>query len=201
MATPLVAGCAAVLREALTRNETQNPTAALIKALLINGAIELPGQYVPSEAGPSPNSNSGYGRVNLPNSAILPTQTDGEFREGGTLAQGGEEETVVYIPGSRNPQASSASSHVFKVTLVWTDPPGPCLQNDLDLIVKGPDGIEKHANMGDRRDFDRSNNVEHVVWTNLPPGEVKIIVRAYHIFKQAFAQPYALCWSINRRLR
>ncbi|KAL6238380.1 hypothetical protein BDW75DRAFT_247462 [Aspergillus navahoensis] len=201
MATPLVAGCVAVLRETLTRNGTQNPTAALIKALLINGAIELPGQYVPSEAGPSPNCNSGYGRVNLPNSAILPTQTDGGFREGGPLAQDGEEETVVYIPGSRNSQASSASSHVLKVTLVWTDPPGPYLQNDLDLIVKGPDGTEKHGNMGDRPDFDRSNNVEQVVWTNLPPGEVKIIVRAYHIFKRAFAQPYALCWSINRRLR
>ncbi|KAL4862378.1 hypothetical protein BDV12DRAFT_207279 [Aspergillus spectabilis] len=200
MATPLVAGCAAALRETLTRNRTQNPTTALIKALLIIGAIELPGQYVPSEAGPSPNSNSSYGRVNLPNSAILPTQTDGGFREGGLLAQGREEETVVYTSGSRNPQASSVSSHVLKVTLAWTDPPGPCLQNDLDLIIKGPEGTEKHGNMGDRPDFDRSNNVEQAVWTNLPPGEVKIIVRAYHIFKRAFAQPY-LCWSINRHLR
>ena len=53
MATPLVAGCVAVLREILRENGTPRPSAALIKALLINGAVELPGQYTPSEAGPS----------------------------------------------------------------------------------------------------------------------------------------------------
>src|SRR5213075_2564941 len=65
MATPLVAGCAAVLRETLVKNGNPKPTAALIKALLINGAVEIAGQYHPSEAGPSPNNNSGFGRVNL----------------------------------------------------------------------------------------------------------------------------------------
>ena len=63
MATPLVAGCAAVLRETLVKNGLAAPSAALIKALLINGADVLPGQYNPSEAGESPNGNSGWGRV------------------------------------------------------------------------------------------------------------------------------------------
>src|ERR1044072_573657 len=64
MATPLVAGCVAVLRETLVKNGTPKPSAALIKAMLINGADELKGQYPPSEAGPSPNNNSGFGIVN-----------------------------------------------------------------------------------------------------------------------------------------
>ena len=59
MATPLVAGCCAVLRETLIRNGSTTPSAALIKALLINGAVELNGQYNPTEAGASPNFNSG----------------------------------------------------------------------------------------------------------------------------------------------
>ncbi|RDK42432.1 serine peptidase [Aspergillus phoenicis ATCC 13157] len=203
MATPLVAGCVAVLRETLIKNKTKDPSAALIKALLINGAIELPGQYVPSEAGPSPNSNSGYGRVNLPNSVILPSQSDGGYLEGRPLSQGMKEEKIVHIPAGRggSDSSSAVSGHVLKVTLVWTDPPGPNLQNDLDLIVMDEIGTEKHGNMGDRPDFDRSNNVEQVVWTNLPPGDVKLVVRAYHIFNRAFAQPYALCWSIDRRLK
>lgn len=42
MATPLVAGCVAVVRETLVKNGMRDPSAALIKALLINGAINLP---------------------------------------------------------------------------------------------------------------------------------------------------------------
>lgn len=57
MATPLLSGCAAIVRQALQANppdgadEEYEPSAALIKAVLINGAVELKGQYVPSEAG------------------------------------------------------------------------------------------------------------------------------------------------------
>ncbi|CAG8908990.1 unnamed protein product [Penicillium egyptiacum] len=193
MATPLVAGCTAVLRETLVKNGTQKPSAALVKALLINGTVELTGQYVPTEAGPSPNGNSGYGRVNLTNSVILSNQSDGGYREGGPLSQGASDEMVVNIPTRQRPEGT-----VLKVTLVWTDPPGETLQNDLDLIVVGPGGKEKHGNMDDKTGFDRSNNVEQVVWTNLPAGNVKIIVRAYRIFQRGYAQPYALVWSINR---
>src|SRR4051794_12838142 len=77
MATPLVAGCAAVLRETLVKNGMPTPSAALIKALLVNGAVRLPGQYTPTEAGSSPNSNSGWGRVDLADSVIIPS-TNGD---------------------------------------------------------------------------------------------------------------------------
>ena len=46
-------------QQLLVNNGTTEPTAALIKVLLINGAVELVGQYNPSEAGRSPNSHSG----------------------------------------------------------------------------------------------------------------------------------------------
>ncbi|KAJ5150897.1 uncharacterized protein N7482_010149 [Penicillium canariense] len=206
MATPLVAGCIAVLRETLVKSGVENPSAALLKAMMINGAVELSGQYVPSEAGPSPNCNSGFGRVNLSNSVILPNQTDCGYREGGPLTQGASEEIVVDIPSKghllrvqgRSSSTTASNGAVLKVSLVWTDPPGETLQNDLDLIVVSSDGTEKHGNMGDKPDFDRVNNVEQVEWTDIPLGKVKIIVRAYHIFNRTSAQPYALVWSINR---
>ncbi len=61
MATPLTAGSAALVREWLgkTRGLT-NPSAALLKALIINGAIQLPGE-------PRPSIHSGNGRVDLKN--------------------------------------------------------------------------------------------------------------------------------------
>ncbi|KAJ6118182.1 Peptidase S8/S53 subtilisin/kexin/sedolisin [Penicillium samsonianum] len=206
MATPLVAGCIAVLRETLIKSGARKPSAALLKALLINGAVELPGQYIPSESGPSPNSNSGFGRVDLSKSVILPSQADGGYREGGPLAQSSSEETVIDIPNNgdllrvqeRSASTTTINGPVLKVSLVWTDPPGRTLQNDLDLLVVSSDGTEKHGNMGDKPGFDRTNNVEQVEWTNIPSGKVKIIVRAYHIFNRAYPQPYALVWSINR---
>ena len=206
MATPLVAGCAAVLRETLVKNGLPNPGAALVKALLVNGAVELPGQYSPSEAGPSPNVNSGFGRVDLAGSVILPGPApDAGFGEGGPLKQGDEDTIGVDIPGAPPDHgqkhgvkgaAPAAASVTFKVTLVWTDPPGAALQNDLDLIVRLPSGEERHGNMGTSPKFDRVNNVEQVVWTGIPAGPAEDRhpgVSHHHV-------PAAVCIRMAHRL-
>jgi subtilisin family serine protease len=201
MATPLVAGCTAVLRETLVKNGTASPGAALIKALLINGAVELPGQYAPSEAGPSPNNDSGFGRVDLAGSVIIPgPDADAGFGEGGPLDQSDEDTIRVTVPdagGHREGVAGAfgATGARLKVTLVWTDPPGAALQNDLDLIVRAGNGDERHGNMGTSERFDRANNVEQVVWDGIPPGDAEIVVRAFRI--TALPQPYAYAWRIG----
>jgi serine protease AprX len=189
MATPLVAGCVAVMRETLVKNGTADPPAALIKALLVNGAVDLPGQYNPSEAGPSPNGSSGWGRVDLAGSIAVPGANQNRgFGQGGPLQQGQSNTVTVKIPGQ-------GASTTFKITLVWSDPPGALLQNDLDLIVQAANGEERHGNMGTGTGFDRRNNVEQVVWTNMPPGDAKITIRAFHITQ--FPQPYAFAWRLS----
>ncbi|MDQ6695950.1 MAG: S8 family serine peptidase, partial [Actinomycetota bacterium] len=210
MATPLVAGCAAVVRESLVTNGMATPSAALVKALLINGAIELTGQYSPSEAGPSFNSSSGWGRVDLAGSIILPgPNQNGGFGEGGPLEQGADDPIVISVPrevagntvaanvsaADAAPEPFAGQGVTFKITLVWTDPPGDTLQNDLDLVVVASDGTERHGNMGTRRDFDRSNNVEQVAWSNMPPGDATVHVRAHRI--TLHPQPYAYAWRIS----
>ena len=198
MATPLVAGCVAVVRESLVKNGLPMPSAALIKALLINGAVTIPGQYSPSEAGASPNGNSGWGRVNLAGSIILPgPHPNGGFREGDPLKQGEEDTITIRIPGPPGPGGVGplGLSPSLKITLVWSDPPGAMLQNDLDLIVRAADGQERHGNMGTSKNFDRLNNVEQVVWENIPAGEAKIPVRAFHITQ--FPQPWAYVWRLS----
>jgi hypothetical protein len=210
MATPLVAGCAAVLRETLVKNGLAAPTAALVKALLINGADVLPGQYNPSEAGESPNGNSGWGRVNLARSVVLPGQPGNSgLGEGGPLEQGQEDSITIDIPEEVPKAAAKAKRHrgpagdpepaaagaTLKITLVWSDPPGPQLQNDLDLIALAADGSERHGNSGTTAGFDHRNNVEQVLWTAMPPGPAKIVVRAFRITQ--FPQPYAYVWRLS----
>jgi hypothetical protein len=199
MATPLVAGCAAVLRETLIKNGTPHPASALIKALLINGAVELIGQYSPSEAGPSPKPSSGWGRVNLAGSVIIPgPNPNAGFGGGGPLKQGQQDTVTIKIPTGHQGVASAGTtglSPTLKITLVWTDPPGAMLQNDLDLIAEASNKQERHGNMGTSKKFDRVNNVEQVVWNNIPAGDVKITFRAFHITQ--FPQPYWYAWRIS----
>src|SRR5207237_10930932 len=66
MATPLVAGCIANVRAYLrTTHKLKAPSAALLKAMVINGAHDLAGQYTESEAGVIPNNSEGFGLPDL----------------------------------------------------------------------------------------------------------------------------------------
>lgn len=184
MATPIVAGCAAVVRESFRVRRGLSPSAALVKAMLINGATLLAGQYIPPELGPVPNESEGFGRVNLA-ASLAPEVGDGRvaFWDEGTPLDVKEQGLHNFVV--------PAGAEGLKVTLVWTDPPGEALQNDLDLIVRDAGGTERHGNMPPASaDFDRDNNVEQVIWTNAPPGNIQIIVRAWRI--TVYEQPYAL---------
>jgi len=184
MATPLVAGCAALVREFLIKNRgLQRPSAALVKAMLINGARDIAGQYLPSEASSIPNTAEGFGRVDV-RATVGPfaagetvTVTD----ENTTLDTGEQESHTVNVP---------ANARLLKVTLVWTDPPGAGLQNDLDLIVRLTNGQERHGNVGTATTFDRDNNVEQVTVSNPPAGQTEVIIRAHRAAQ--FSQSYAL---------
>jgi serine protease AprX len=185
MATPLVAGCVTVIREWLRKQQgVATPSAALVKALLINGAQDIVGQYVPSEASGIPNFVEGFGRVNLA-STIGPLGANETVRfqdEADALDTDEEKNLSLAIPGTAS---------LLKVTLVWSDPPGEALQNDLDLIVRAADGSERHGNMpASSSDFDRINNVEQIFWTDIPAGPAEITVRAHRI--ALHAQPFAL---------
>jgi hypothetical protein len=223
MANPLVGGCCAVLRETLVKNGVEQPSAALIKALLINGAEDILGQYSPSEATQAPNGDEGFGRVNLAASVIIPGAKHAGAGDEGPLNEGQEWSTKITVPEKRSEltvQAETATSKGrnaivglerehgadpsaplrLKVTLAYSDPPGAVLQNDLNLIVIGS-RQERHGNatgrtfaVGSKQGFDSQNNVEQVVWDDVPAGTIEIKVRAARITK--FAQPFAYAWKI-----
>jgi serine protease AprX len=127
---------------------------------------------------------------NLAISVVILGQTpNAGCDECGLLIQGNEDTLTINIPTATD---TSKTGVTLKITLVWTDPPGAMLQNGLDLIVKAPDGTERHGNAGLSADFDRLNNVEQVVWTNMPVGAAKITICAFKITR--FPQSYAYAW-------
>ncbi len=182
MATPLVTGCAAVVRQYLRERLGENPSAALVKALLINGAEDLLGQYSPSEAPQIPNFAEGWGRVNLRASVAPDESLQVDVYDEDSELDTGEQAEFLATVGTPGPP--------LKVTLVWTDPAGESLVNDLDLIVRDAEGNERHGNVAPHSDqFDRVNNVEQVIWENAPAGEYEIVVRAVRaaLHPQSFA--------------
>jgi subtilisin family serine protease len=115
MATPLTAGAAAIVREWLTRIKgVANPSAALMKSVMINGAADMsPGQYgtggtqeIPSRR---PNSVAGWGRVDLQAALDPPAPRKIWFDDHTTGLSTGQSATYqVTVSAAQAQQASAA---------------------------------------------------------------------------------------------
>ncbi|KAK7393871.1 hypothetical protein QQX98_013346 [Neonectria punicea] len=123
MATALVSGCAAVVREALIQQRQTAPNAALVKAVLICGAEDLP-RSGSADRGNRGNRVNRVNRVNLANSVVICRHRT--FEEN-NLRQGAQ---VSY------PVAKDGKPAALKVVLVWVDYPGAALQSQLGLNVR-----------------------------------------------------------------
>ena len=177
MATPLVAGCVALVREWLEAvHKRQDPPASLVKALLVNGATPLgpagPGRALVNDR---PDEGSGFGRVNVAAvvDAAATCRLHGFFED--AVRDVGEEREVY-----KDLLDPASPVQRLKVTLAWTDAPGEALQSDLDLVViVGTE--ERHGNLGASPWFDRANTVEQVDWEAPPSGDVRVLVRAFRL--------------------
>ncbi len=190
MATPLTAGAAAIAREYLIENLKQvQPTAALLKAFLMNTAYEMfPGQY--GEVGAAhgqelltlrPNNDEGYGRVDLAQVVKF------SFNKSASIIDEkvgvGTNEVFTLILKVTQPG-------LIQVNLVWTDAPGSvnagkALVNDLDLEVVLPDGKILAQN-------DQINN-HSFVSAETPAGEITIRVKGANVpMGKNAKQPFAI---------
>jgi len=142
MATPITAGTAALVRQYFVYNESISPSAALIKATLINGAANM---------GLSTN-NQGWGRVDIEKSLFPTSPRKMHYYDSISLTTSESWNITYRIVNNSEP---------LRITIVWTDYPsatfvGKTLVNDLDLNVTGPDGSYLV------NDGDSINNVEQV---------------------------------------
>lgn len=190
MATPLTAGAAALVRQYLVeRRGITNPSAALVKAVLINGAKSLtPGQYGTGAAReipgwPRPNNVEGWGQVNVEASLFPPAGCTNMMIDASGLGTGMTNTYGVVEPGGRK----------LSITLAWTDYPaslsaGKKLVNDLDLVVETPWGEIRYGNT--ETEADRLNNVEGIDFLLAEGGQYTVKVIGHNVPQGP--QPYAL---------
>jgi len=119
-ACPMISGCCAVVREMILACSTEYPAASLIKAIMINAA-NGPGT-VAGEGEGLPGPRWGWGLANL-DAVLRRTGLDHGYHRG--LSQG--EQVLIHLP--------VVAETMLKTTLVWSDPPGDHLVNDLRLDV------------------------------------------------------------------
>jgi hypothetical protein len=205
MAAPAVSGGAALLRQWLAQARgISAPSAALVKALLLNGAADLrPGQYgegaqreIPAAW---PNNAEGWGRLDIAGSVELSGAQIALDDATAGLSTG---QSVTYT-------ISALAGQELRATLAWTDYPaspaaGKTLVNDLDLEILAPGGAILYGN-GDA-DFsaspscrsggaDRCNNVESTVVAAAQKGTYTVRVRAHAVAQGP--QPFAITMRLT----
>jgi subtilisin family serine protease len=163
MATPITAGACALLRQYLIEQRGHTPSAALLKALIINGAVDM-GMGVP-------HNDQGWGRVDLTNT-LFPTGTGRvQFDDSldNALTAGDTNAYDVWVSSAAEPLA---------VTLVWRDPPGATIQNPLHLrVIHVDSGTESTCD--DIADI--CNNVQKVVVDPPQVGQYRIEVHCVNV--------------------
>ena len=181
MATPLTAGALAAVRQHLRRGlGMANPTAALLKAVLIAGADRLPGT---APAGTVVDPHQGFGRVDL--AAIAKPSAGVTFTLDQTrkLLTGQSQRSTVSVTNSDVP---------LRIVLAYSDYPGGSLVNNLNVVVTAPDGTVRVGNQaeGAPASLDTTNNVEVVHVAQPVPGTWTVDVVGANV--PMGPQPYAL---------
>ena len=179
MATPLVAGAAALVRQWLVERRGyafRPPTAALMKAILLGGAHDMSADAGTNCGGAAPNGVQGWGRIAL-EETLFPSNRSVRLVDRIPFAQG---ETYAY-------RVATTNDAPLDVQLVWTDYPGvepddgtPVLVNDLDLSVSNETtGVVWWGN--GVTGGDRTNNVEGVRIVLATPAVYTVRVTGHEV--------------------
>ncbi len=192
MSNPIAAGAATVVRDFYQKEYSHNASAALVKATLINSAVDMADENndgANDNDYPIPNVHEGWGRLNAANG------TDGSAQYVDNTTGIGTGGNAVY-----NFDVGTAGQP-FKVTLVWSDYPSTeaaalNLVNNLNLVVTAPGGAVYRGNVFSGGwsttggSADTVNNVENVYVQSAAAGTWSISVDGANVPNGP--QPFAL---------
>jgi hypothetical protein len=179
--TPAVAGTAALYRQFFINNGLTPPTPALTKALMLNSARYMTGTLANDTL---PSNNQGMGEAGL-NSFFGVFTTAHSFHDevsAEMFTATGQQRTFTGSVGT--------GAKPFRVTLAWTDPPGPtsgsAFINNLDLEVTAGGNTYKGnvfsgAFSATGGTADTRNNVESVFIPAGVTGAFVVTVKATNI--------------------
>ncbi|HKZ83752.1 MAG TPA: S8 family serine peptidase [Anaerolineae bacterium] len=182
-------------------SRSHNPSAALVKAALINGAERMRGFYTGDDGnlraldGQWPSAGQGFGRVNLSNSLYFTDDPANNWYRDVWRSHADA------FPASNAQHVRTYMLNVqpgapFDVTLAWTDAPNllaqgtPALVNNLDLEVVAPDGAVYAGNNMNSRAVPSVNVAETL------PGALPKDV-ANPVERVRIASPMAGAWTIR----
>lgn len=190
MACPLVSGCAALVREYYVSTRGTRPSAALLKATIINGTRWLTGADSVADHRRRPNYHQGFGAVHMPDT--LPGAHRPQLRLEFVDSWERPELHLLETGGRFRFRVATDDAEPLRICLAYSDLPGRALQNDLSLLVEAPDGrkIVGNADLPGRiARSDPENNVE-IVREEIPVAgfwTVQVFARNLLRPPQAFA--------------
>lgn len=195
MAAPYVAGCAALVREWYRKSgKWSTPSAALLKATLINGTQRISGTDALAELNGEPNFHQGFGRIDM--STTIPSPLSPKMKL--VFADTWKDKTLNFTEtGQRFRYSLKVGNKMpLRLCLAWTDPPAVGLQHTLTLVV---DNASQTKWMGNAQapsrlniagaPQDPNNNVQVIRIDNPPPGNYTIAIFATNLLTppQSFA--------------
>lgn len=185
MAAPLVSGCAALVRQYYLEDRQHEPSAALLRATLINGAVWLSGPTAnaSNQAGAIPpgNFDQGFGRLNM--LTTLPMSRS-DLRL--AFVDNWRETTrQLTLTGDRQRFFVTVEQEgSLRICLAYSDAPGRGLQNNLNLLLQLPDNSKRVGNHQLRHSLGRpdvDNNVEVIRLENAVAGTYLVQVTAANL--------------------
>jgi hypothetical protein len=200
MAAPLVAGCAALVRQYFIEERGHEPSAALVRATLINGATWLSGATAnaSNQDGVTPpgNFDQGFGRLNM--ATTIPAESGFDLAFIDNWQDPAEQ--LNFSGDRRRFIIEAQGSGPLRLCLAYTDWAGRGLQNNLNLFLQLPDGSKRVGNHQLRNSMglpDGDNNVEVIRIDDAPAGSYLVQITAANLLHTP--QDFALVVTGNIR--
>ena len=180
MSAPIVSGCAAIVKQYYETVRQHSPSAALLKATLINGTRPMKGLDATMK---NPYYNQGYGLISITNT--IPTEAN-KFNL--VFFDTWDKPAQFFIRTGQKMRFdfSLPTDGWIRICLCYTDYPGRSLQNNLNVLLDyngakkwvGNENVPALLNM-----LDSQNNVETIRVDDAKAGNYSVQVIASNLLK------------------
>lgn len=192
MAAPIVTGCLALIRQYYCDVHNIEPSAALLKATLINSTRKLSGASSIADFAVLPNFHQGFGCVHMPWAIPNPGEPDLKLEFRDTWKDASQQ---LAATGDRfRYRITAGNARPLRFCLAYTDTPARALQNNLNMFVQSLSTNQKWVGNAELPQqlspVDGENNVEIVRIDAPPAGDYMIQISASNLLSKG--QDFAL---------
>jgi serine protease AprX len=205
MAAPLVSGCAAIVREYYVKVLKVEPSAALLKATLINSTRRLSGfDALATQTQPQtptlnqsflPNVHQGFGIIDMGRTIPNPSHPNMKLQFADTWKD--DKKPFEQLGDRKQYQFSSSSGEPLRICMVYNDMGPSGMQTQLNLVVvhntSGKKMIGNYDSTYTKNDIqDCSNNVQIMRLDKPLEGDYTINVSANNLMWPEHPQHFAV---------